>query len=789
MFNQNFKVAWRNFIRHRWYSFLNVGGLSIGMACSILILLWVWNESSYDTFHANANEIYRLTADAGNNFKAAVSPAGMIEQLPDEMSEIKSSLRLSKPFEALFQIDDKKLKVGSVYLADENFLDVFTFPLISGNIKTALARTDGMLITEATAKKFFGNKDPMGRVVRFDNRDNFTVTGVLANVTSNSHLHFNIVLPMAYYAKTNSDLINNVWDSFNFYGYLLFNKNAISSPETRSKSNEKINQIYAARVTDFEVHFDLQPLRDIHLHSNLQIDIPGHGNIQYVNIFFIVAFIILVVACINYMNLATARSSRRAKEVGLRKAIGAKRNQLILQFLGESLMISFFSLAVAIGMVYLLLPAFNDLAEKQLVLRLWDAKTLVALLTIALITGLISGSYPALLLSALNPIKVLKGRIKLAGYNLLFRNGLVISQFVVSVLLLVGTAVIYKQLNFIKDKNLGFEKSNLLYIPMEGEIPGKQEALETALAQNPLTSDYSIIVDLPTNLNTGDFDLQWEGKDPDSQVLFPSIAVDENFIDLFRINILEGRGFSKEFSEENANYMINEKAAKVMDMDINNAVGQSLTFRGNKGTIIGVVEDFNYKPLQYAIEPLVVLYNVGAGIVVVRTTPGKTKNTIEALEKIYSSLNPLYPLAYNFVDADLDAQYRGEQQMGVIFNAFAILAIFISCLGLYGLSAYMTEQRFKEIGIRKVLGASVPKLVNMLSRDFFKLVLIALTIATPLSWLFMNKWLQDFAYRIKISWWIFATAGIIILVLTLLTVCYQVVNAALKNPVNSLRSE
>ena len=789
MFQQNFKIAWRNFKRYKWYSFLNVGGLSIGMACSILILLWVQNESSYDTFHTNATEIYRLTADAGNNFKAAVSPAGMIAQLPDEMPEIKSSVRLSRPFEALFEIDNQKFKEKSVFFADENFLEIFTFPLIAGDSKTALARPDGILITEATAKKFFGNEQPLGRSIKFDNRDSFTVTGVLENVPPNSHLQFNIILPMPYYAKTDLDLINNVWDSFNFYGYLQFQKNTISSPKALSRNVEKINQIFAARMTDFEIDFDLQPLKDIHLRSNLQIDVPGHGNIEYVNIFFIVAFIILMVACINYMNLATARSSRRAKEVGLRKAIGAKRNQLILQFLSESVMISFVSLTIAMGIVYLLLPAFNGLAEKQIVFGLWDAKSWVTLLTIAFITGLISGSYPALFLSGFKPIKVLKGRMKLSSYNLLFRNGLVITQFVVSVLLLISTTVIYKQLNFIKNKNLGFEKSNLLYIPMEGEIVGKQEALETALLQNPLTKDYSIIVDLPSNLNTGDFDILWEGKDPNSQVLFPNIAVDENFIDVFQMKVLNGRGFSKSFSTENTNYIINEKAAKVMDMDVNNAVGKTLTFRGDQGTIIGVVENFNYKPLQYAIEPLVLRFNNGGGIVVVRTIPGSTERTIEALEKIYGNLNPQYPLVYNFVDADLDAQYRGERQMGAIFNLFALLAIFISCLGLYGLSAYMAEQRFKEISIRKVLGASVPILVNMLSKDFFKLVLIALIIATPVSWYLMNNWLQDFAYHTEISWWIFAIAGICTLALTLLTVGYQVINAALKNPVNSLRSE
>ncbi|WP_299533485.1 ABC transporter permease [Ulvibacterium sp.] len=788
MFKNYLKIAWRNFILQKWYSLLNMGGLAIGMACSILILLWVRHESSYDTFHANADQIYRLTAKANEDFKAAVSPAGMVEELPQLMPEIESSLRLGHPFEELFEVDGQKFKEDFIFFADTNFLDVFTFPLSEGNRKTALSRPDGILLTETTARKFFGTEKALGKTIKINNTDTFTVSGVMADVPSNSHLQFNAILPMTYHAKTNYDLMNRVWDSFNFYGYFQFKKGAITSEKDLLAAVEKINQIYATRMTEFEITFNLQPLTDIHLHSNLQIDVPGHGNIQYVNIFFIVAFIILIVACINYMNLATARSSRRAKEVGLRKVIGAGRNQLIFQFFGESLMIAFFSLILAIGLVYLALPAFNDLAQKQLQLHLGDANIWIGLLAIALITGLVSGSYPALFLSGFKPIKVLKGKIKLSGSNLFFRNGLVISQFVVSILLLIGTTVIYTQLNFIRNKNLGYDKSNLIYIPMEGELWDKQEALKTALEQNVLTRDFSIISDLPANLVTGDFDIYWEGKDPNSQVLFPHIDADENFLNVFQMTLLEGRGFSRT-SSDNHDYLINETAAKVMKMDVENAVGNSLTFRGNKGTIIGVVKDFNYKPLQYAIEPLILQHRKRGSLAVVRTAPGRTENTIAALEGIYGALNPAYPLTYNFVDTNLDAQYKGEQQMGAIFNIFALLAIFISCLGLYGLSAFMTEQRFKEIGIRKVLGASALRLVNMLSQDFIRLVFIAFVLAIPISWYAMHEWLREFAFRIEIRWWMFGLAGLSVLFIALSTVSFQSLRAANANPVKSLRTE
>ena len=788
MLKNHIKIAWRNLIKNKEYSMLNIGGLAIGMACSILILLWVQNETSYDTFHEHGNEIYRLTASASDDFKAAVSPAGMVADLTKELSQIENSVRLSEPFEALIEINGEKYKEEPLFFADASFLDVFTFPLISGNKETALSKPDGILLTEQTALKYFGTTEVLGKVLKIDNRDNFTVTGVLANIPSYSHLQFNAILPMSYYAKTNEDLINNVWDSFNFYGYLKFREEAVSTTHAVSEIEKKINEIYANRMPDFEIGFHLQQLKDIHLHSNLQIDLPGHGNIQYVNIFFIVAFIILIVACINYMNLATARSSKRAKEVGLRKVIGAGRQQLMRQFLGESILISFMALLLAIALVYLLLPAFNSLAQKELAFQVWDLKVSLILASIVLITGLVAGSYPAVFLSSFKPIKVLKGKLKLAGYNLFFRNGLVITQFVVSVLLLIGTAVIYKQLNFIKNKHLGYDKSNLVYIPMEGEMWGKQEALKTALNENPLTANFAIISDLPANLVTGDFDIHWEGKDPNAQHLFPSIRANENFVDLFKMTLLNGRNFTKT-SGDNNDFLINETAAEVMGMDPQNAVGKSLTFKGEKGSIIGVVEDFNFKPLQYAIEPLIIEHRNRGSIAVVRTKTGATKSTIEALEEIYADLNPAYPLVYDFVDADIAAQYQGEHQMGTIFNVFAILAIFISCLGLYGLSAFTTEQRFKEIGIRKVLGASVLKLVNMLSKDFLKLVAIAFVIAAPLAWYLMHKWLEEFAFRIELPLWLFPLAGLVVLVVALTTVSFQSIKAANANPVKSIRTE
>lgn len=789
MLKNYLKIAFRNIIRHKAYSVLNISGLAIGMAASILIFLWVQNEVSYDGFNANANQLYRLTASAGD-FKAAVSPAGMAEGLQAALPEIKATVRLSKPATTLFETGNQKFEEKNGFYVDKNFLQVFTYKLAKGDAITALQRSDGVLITEAMAQKYFGSENAVGKVLKKDNSTNCVVTGVLANVPANSHLQFDYILPISSIQDIDYDLKNKVWGSFNYYTYLQLDKSFAATGNNLRSLEQRITQLHKAHTqSDMHIDFQVQPLEAIHLHSNLQIDLAGHGNIQYVNTFFIVAIIILIVACINFMNLATARSTRRAKEVGLRKVVGAKRYQVILQFLGESLIISFFSLLLAISLVFAVLPAFNAIAGKQLSIDVLDTKLWTGMLLIATFTGLIAGSYPALFLSAFKPAGVLKGKLKQGGGNKLFRNVLVVTQFVAAIILLVGTAVVYKQLNFIKDKNLGFEKSNLVYIPMTGDIWGRQSALKAALLQSPLTSDFSVISDLPNNLVTGSLDVNWEGRDPKSNLVIPSINVDENFTNVFKMEVLAGRSFSPDFKADSSNYVVNEKMLRVMGLTVQNAIGKSLTFGDRKGSIIGVVKDFNFKPLQYAIDPLVLRLNCCGGIVVVRAPVFKTAETIKKLEGIYAQLNPAYPLSYNFIDQELAKNYKGEQQMGSIFNLFAMLAIFISGMGLYGLSAFMAEQRTKEIGVRKVLGASVAHLVYLLSTGFTKLVLVAILIATPISWLMVNKWLSAFAYHTDISWTIFGLAGLATLAVAWLTISYESIKAAIANPVKSLKTE
>jgi len=781
-------------LRHKAFSAINITGLTIGLTCSIFILLWVKHESSYDRFHEKAKNIYRLTAMV-SNFDVAVSPAPVAPELHAKMPSIKRYVRVINTGPHIVEYGNNKFEEKHTLYADSTFLQVFSFPLLEGDAVTALARPDAVLITERAARKYFGNADAMGKVLRLNTKENLQVTGVLKNVPSNSSLEFDFVMPMSAIAEKNWDIKNSNWSNYNFYSYLEFD-NGFSSKAAISEAEDRIEKIYIEHVDEkvLKVDFILQNLTDIHLHSGkLQADIVKHGNILYVNTFWIIAIFITAVACINFMNLATARSSRRAKEIGLRKVVGAARKQLIAQFIGESMLISFISLLLSVGLILLLFPSFRVLAGQEIPLDLADGTLWVGLIAIALLTGLISGSYPALFLSKFQPVKVLKGNLRSTGSNLALRNGLVVLQFVICIVLLVGTAVVYRQLNYIKEMNLGFDRANILYMPMTGEIWKKQDALKSMLTQNPLTGNFAISSDLPLELTSGTIDVKWEGKDPNEQVIFPNMSVNEDFQKVLGLEMAAGRFFSRDFKGDSGNYVINEKALAIMNIaSPAEAIGKTFSLwdrSGSMGTIIGVVKDFNFKPVQHPIEPLVLYHNNWGGIIMVRTSPGTTEATIKALEDVSSQLNPAYPFSYGFLDQDLNNLYKGEQQMGNLFNVFAVLAIFISCLGLYGLSAFMAEQRTKEIGVRRVLGASVSNVVYLLSATFTRLVMVAIVIAVPLAWVVVHYWLTTFAYRTDISWSIFITAGLMALGIAWLTVSYESVKAALSNPVKSLRVE
>ena len=762
------------------------------ISASILILLWVQNELSYDRFHANANQLYRITVTASDQFKAAVNPAGMPAELQAAMPQIRNTVRFSHPVQTLFQLGDRKFVEKKGFYADSTLLDVFSFPLIKGDRRTALQRPDAILISEGMAKRYFGNSDVIGKTLNKDNTDLVTVTGVLANVPENSSLQFDYILPMSAVAAIDNDLKNKTWGDFKFYSFVQLDKSFLPNSANLNAFGKEMTRIFQKHISRdaMKADFQLQPLTSIHLHSDgLQVDLSGHGNSQYVSIFFIVALFILVVACINFMNLATARSARRAKEVGLRKVVGALRGQLIAQFLGESLLISFLALVLAVLIVGLTLPAFDNLAEKNLQLHFSDGKFWLSLVGIAALTGLLAGSYPALYLSKFQPVKVLKGRLRSMGSNLAFRNGLVITQFVLSIVLLTGTVVVYNQLKFIQHRSPGFTKANLLYMPMTGELWGKQGALRAELTRNPLTSNYTIIGELPVNLISGNVDGRWRGKDPHAQIVIPGMQVSESFINVFQMKILSGRGFSTEFKADSNNFIVNETMVRTMGLTLNSVIGQPLFWGGQDGKVIGVVQDFNFKPIQQAIEPLVLEINRYGGNVIVRAPAGQTEATIKAMEGIARQLNPSFAFTYNFLEQDLANLYKGERQMSGIFNLFAGLALLISCLGLYGLSAYLAQERTREIGVRKVLGASVFNIVYLLSTGFTRLILVSAVISIPLAALAINRFLQGYAYHILVNWWVFPLAALAALVVAWLTVTYESLKAAMGSPARSLKSE
>jgi len=791
-----FKTALRSLLHNRLFTILNILGLATGLACSILIMLWVINEWSYDRFNRNADRTYRIVATVlGETYPLTGAPLG--EATKTQIPGIKYAARLRPNYgkSSVFTIGDRHFEEKGAYYADPDILKVFTFPLVSGDPSTALVRPDGLLLTQRMARRFFGDENAMGKTIRMGDNASFTVTGILKDLPSTSHLQFDILLPMSFDAHTDEDIIQSHWDNLNFYTYIVFEDHTPTSASLAA-IEQRIAAINKKGEPTFDAAFQLQPLKRIHLYSkHILYDVKGQGDITYVRLFSIVAVFILLVACINFMNLATARSARRAKEVGVRKVIGASRSQLVGQFLSESLLITFVSLLLAGILVVIALPEFNRMLGKDLTVDLHDGWLLVGLLLVFLLTSLVSGSYPAFFLSSFRPIQVLKSKIVRAGLrSRLFRNGLVVFQFVVSIVLIIGTVVVYRQLHYIQHKDLGFDKSHLLYIPLKGDMSHNSALLAAELSNHPHLRNYSIISDIPVDAGMGTIGVRWKAI-PENHQMFSIMGVDEHVLSVFRMKLVAGRALSADFKEDTLNYVVNQAALKVMGMDAGSAVGEPLTVWGNKGTIVGVVKDFNFKPMQSAVNPLILRYNPGAGkewlrgYAVVNAAPAAIPETINELKAIWSKLNPVYDFEYGFVDQQLERLYLSEQRMGLLFNAFALLAIFISCLGLSGLAAFTAEQRTKEIGIRKVLGAKVIGVVAMLSKGFVPLVLISTIIASPIAWLCMDRWLQDFAYRAPLSGWIFVAAGVLALAIALLTVCFHALRAALANPVNCLRMD
>ena len=811
MFRNYLKVAWRNLWKNRVFSFINITGLASGLVCFLLISLFVTDELSYDKFFPKADRIYRINANirfGGADLNYPLSSDMMGQVLKKDYPQVEN-------FARLYNSDGSKLvKKGNEFIDEENicyadstFFRLFDLPALSGDLQNALNDPDAVVISEKTAKKYFGGVEKaLNRTLEtnYKGKTLYRVTAVIRDIPHNAHFNFDFFFSMK---SLHYDWGNYL--SHNFHTYLLLRKGTDYRLFER-KFPEYINKyclpvvkqiMQINSMDDFSkagnrLEYNLTPLTSIHLYSTLQYEFLPGGNIEYIYIFSAVALFILLIACINFMNLTTARSANRAKEVGIRKVLGSERKELVGQFLVESTIMAIISLLIAIATTCLALPLFNNIADKTIALSSLFSPALLALfIALPLVVGLIAGSYPAFFLSSFKPIEVLKGKLRIGGKSGNLRNILVIFQFGTSIALIIGTIVIYRQLHFIQTKDLGYNKEQVLIINETRSLNNNLTAFKNDLLHKPGVSGATVSGFLPVNSSRSD-NVFSPSPLMDSKNGFEMQVwgVDYDYFDVLGMHIIKGRAFSKDFGSDSSAVIINETAARILGFadpvgkkiygPNGNALNQNIPY-----TIIGVVKNFNYESLRQEVGPLGLFLQPSTGLVSFKINGANIPDFLKEAENEWKSLAPGLPFSFRFLDESFNQMYRAEQRIGKIILLFSVLAIVIACLGLFGLSAFVAEQRTKEIGIRKTLGASVSGLVQLLSRDFIRLVAIAFVIAAPLSWWFMNRWLRDFAYRTDISWWIFLLAALLAFLIALFTVSFQALKAAMTNPVKSLRSE
>jgi len=792
MFKNYLKIALRNIKNHKGYSFINISGLSIGLTCCILILLFVRNELSFDKFHKNSDQIYRIFTEnehSGEPFYMAPTMLPLAPALHSDFPEILRVVRVSQKNSVLMSSGDTKFYERFLYV-DQDFFKIFTFSLISGDPETALSEPYSVIITQDAAEKYFGSENPLGKMMTIQNDQAYKVTGILKKVPPNTHMRFTVLA--SFSSLNNTERVkNNNWTSFsNDYTYIMLQDEV--DPGGLEKKFPAFLKKYMEpdAVRQYKLH--LQPLTEIYF-SSLAYDYARTYEKNYLYAFSVVAFFILLIACINFMNLTTARSSGRAKEVGLRKVAGAYRNQLIKQFLAKSVYLSLLALIIAVILVFLILPEFNNLIRRRISISLYNDFSLFAgFFGISVIAGLLSGSYPAFFLSAFQPVKVLKGAIAKGSKIISFRTVFVVAQFTISTVLIIATIIVFDQLNYMKTKELGFEKNQIIVIDVPHVVSVDQyEALKAKLLQNPSILSASATNGAPGSGRTNSSNYKAEDLPDGEDIYMQTISCDYDFIATMGLEIKEGRNFSKEFTtDESVAYLINETAVNKIGWD--SPVGKWISLGGteNRGNIIGVVKDFHYRSVHAQIEPTVLKIDFSRiGFVTLKIKPFDISRTLSFVEEKWKEFSPHYPLDYYFMDEQFENYYRFEQRLGILFTQCSLLAIFVSCLGIFGMISFTAEQRRKEIGIRKVLGSSISGIVLMLSKELFRWILIANIIAWPLAYYCMNKWLQQFAYRTVPSLSSFVLAGVLTLVIALLTVTYQTVKAAIANPVDALKCE
>ena len=811
MIKNYLKIARRNLLRNKTFSMINIAGLAIGLGSFILIVLFVSDELSFDKYNVKADRIYRVDADirfGGSDLKLAVNSDMMGPTLKKDYPQVELFVRFyNSNGSKLVKKGKEFINEGNVAHADSTLFEVFTLPAIAGDTKNALNEPNTVVITESAAKKYFGSTDALGETIETNENNStlYKVTAVIKDIPRNSHFNFDFIFSM--------DNVEYGWGNFlshNFQTYVLltpgtdpaeFGKNfpqylnKYVLPQARQFM--EINSMEDFQKSGNNLEYFLMPLTDIHLRSDRFPELGVNSSIQYVYIFSAVAIFILLIACINFMNLSTARSANRAKEVGIRKVLGTEKGSLIRQFLTESTMMVFIAMFLALGLVWLSVDYFNDISGKQLSMtELLAPKYLLFLLTLPLIVGSLAGAYPAFFLSSFRPVSVLKGKINQGFKKSYLRSGLVVFQFFTSIVLIIGTIVLFRQLNFIQNKKIGFNKDQVLVINGTGSLGNNVDAFKNEVSKMSGVKGASFGGFLPvSNSSRNDNTYSTEAVMTEKNGFnMQSWNIDYDYIPTLGMEMAKGRNFSRSFGADSTAIILNETAAKIAGFA--DPIGKKIyTPADNSGgavqtyTIVGVVKNFHFESLRQNIGPLGFRLGNNKWVTTFKVAPGNVASLIRNIEKKWTAMAPGMPFSYQFLDESFDNMYRVEQRIGKVAISFAVLAVFIACLGLFGLATYMAEQRTKEIGVRKVLGASVPNVVAMLSKDFVRLVFIASVIAFPVAWWAMNQWLQDFAYRISIDWWVFFVAGLTAVVIAVITVSFQAIKAAITNPVRSLRTE
>jgi putative ABC transport system permease protein len=788
-------IAWRNLLKNKLYSFINITGLAVGIGCCVMIYMYMHRELSYDSFNGKEKDIYRLTLHVhqpqGDIESAATAPL-MGPLIQQNFPEILKTVRIGGLLEKYLGYKSKKIFDNKIVLADSTFFDVFPFPLKEGNAATALSDPYKIVLTESMARKYFGNEPALGKVMDYGANKNVTVSAIMKDIPDNYHFKCDALVSRS----TSLAMNDSIWireKEYNWYWIFQYTYFVLDKKADIKSLESKISALTAAqypeRKKESGIWYEgkLQPLKDIHLHSAMDREFMPNSDIKYVYIFSVTALLILLVACFNFVNLSTARSIQRSKEIGLRKTVGASRGQLIIQFLGESFLFTLIAAALASALIYCFLPLFSSLSETPVKPGM---ELIPVYVVIILGVGLLAGLYPAFLISSFNPVKSLKGSIKYSWQDIFFRKGLVVFQFCIAVFLIVGTQVILEQLHFIQNKKTGLHKEQMLQLKFRRSEKSQQDAFLQQLRSNPEIVNVSL--NSFSFKETQSIPLMLMDDEQRGYNAYPVVLIDENFLNTFQLSLVEGRNISKNFpQDEKESFLINETAVKAFGWKTSKeAIGKRINWGGVKqGSVVGVVKDFNYTSLHEEIKPLILHPFPFVYSMTMRVKSNDLPATIAGLEKQWKVIFPEVPFQYSFMQDDFEHMYKSEQKLASVLGVFTSLSIFVACLGLFGLAAYSLKQRVKEIGIRKILGATLPGIISLLSKDFIKLVLLALVIASPIAWYASNKWLQDFAYKINVSPVTFALAGILIFLITLATVAGQALKTASANPVKSLRTE